>query len=63
MLGVHNAEKKQANGYLHECERNECLDPVGPADHMEQSSLRGIQVVLMSSQSVDNFRSNQSRAD
>lgn len=63
MLGVHNAEKKQANGDFHKGERDERLDPVGPADHLEQSSLRRFQVILMSSQAVDNLRGNQPRAD
>lgn len=63
MLGVHNAEEKQANRDFHECESDESLDPVGPADHLEQSSLCRRQVVLMSSQSVQNLRGNESRAD
>ena len=63
MLGVHNAEEKQANRNFHERESDESLDPVGPADHLEYSSLCRIQVVLMSSQSVQNFRGNKPRAD
>ena len=49
MLGVHNAEEEQTNRDFHECESDKRLDPVGPADNLEKSSLCRSQVVLMSS--------------
>ncbi len=63
MPGVYYAEEEQADGDFHECESNEGLDPIGPAQDLEQSSLCSSQVVLMSSQSVENFRRNQSSAN
>ena len=33
--GVPDAEKKQADRDLHECESDECLYPIGPADDLE----------------------------
>ncbi len=63
MLGVYYAEKEQADRNFHECESNEGLDPIGPAQDLEQSSLCRSQVVLMSPKSVENFRRNQSSAN
>ena len=35
MLGVYYAEKEQTNRDFHEGKSDECLDPVGPAGHLE----------------------------
>ena len=49
MLGIHNAEEEQTDRDFHECESDKRLDPVGPADNLEKSSLCRSQVELMSS--------------
>ena len=61
--GVAYAEKKQADRDLHECESDECLYPIGPANNLEQPSLRSSQVVLVSSESREDFRRDQSSAN
>ena len=61
--GIHDTEEKEADGYLHQGERDEGLDPIGPAQNLEESTLRGGQVVLVSSQPVEDFSRDQSRAD
>ena len=61
--GIANAEKKQADGDLHERESDECLYPIGPADDLEQPPLRSSQVVLVPSQSREDFSRDQSGAN
>ena len=61
--GVAYAEKKQADRDLHECESDERLYPIGPADNLEEPSLRRSQIVLVPSQSRENFRRDQSSAE
>ena len=61
--GVAYTEKEQANRDLHEREGDERLYPIGPADNLEQPSLRSSQVVLVPSQSHENFRRDQASAN
>ena len=63
MLGVYDPEEKQTDGDLHKRQSDECLDPVGPADDYEESSLRRRQVVLVSSQAIDNLGRDHSGAE
>ena len=61
--GIAYAEKEQANRDLHEREGDERLYPIGPADNLEQPSLRSSQVVFVPPQSHENFRRDQASAN
>ena len=63
LLGIHDTEKEEADGDLHERESDEGLYPIGPAENLEEASLRRSQEVFVPSQSCKDFRRDQPSAE
>ena len=63
LSGIHDAEKKEADGYFHEGESDKGLYPIGPAQDLKHPFLCSRQVKLVSSKSGQDLCCDESSAD